>query len=354
MRYKASMMDTSELLFDFWYVAAPSGLVKRGKTHAVTLLGQQVLLGRDNAGAVFALRDFCPHRGMPLRYGAFDGEQIECCYHGWCFDTQGKCTKIPSLAPEEKTDISRIKVHKFPCREVEGAIWVYVPKPGTRVAEDIAGVPVMPGPDKHWYWVDSVTLPCHIDHAVIGLMDPSHGPFVHASWWWRTRTSMHLKQKKFEPTALGFKMASHKPSSNSRAYKILGGDRMTEIAFNLPGLRTEHIVIGSHHIVLLTALTPVDATSTVLHQFMYTTIPLLNALKPVLRPFGKKFIGQDVRVVKMQQEGLKPPHPALLLVGDADQQALWYYKIKKDWLAAAAQNVPFENRIPEKTLRWFS
>lgn len=338
-----------------WYVAARGAQVARGQTVPVTLLGQQVLLGRDNAGEVFCLRDFCPHRGIPLRFGRFDGEQIECCYHGWCFDTKGMCTKIPSLAPEEKTDISRIKVARFPCKEVEGAIWVYVPKPGTRVPETVPEVPQSPGPaGKTWYWVDSVALPCHIDHAVIGLMDPAHGPFVHASWWWRSKRSMHLKEKKFEPVGRGFKMVSHKPSSNSRAYKILGGDRMTEIAFQLPGLRTEHIVIGAHHIVLLTALTPVDEKTTVLHQFMYTSIPLLNLLRPVLKPFGKAFIKQDVKVVKMQQEGLRQPHPALMLVGDADQQALWYYKLKKEWLAAAEQQVPFENKLPAKTLRWYS
>ena len=259
------------------------------------------------------------------------------------------------LAPGEKTDVERIKVGKFGCREAEGAIWVYVPKAGARMPETLPEVPASPGPEgKHWYWVDSVSMPCHIDHAVIGLMDPSHGPFVHASWWWRSKKSMHLKEKNFEPVGKGFKMASHKPSSNSRAYKILGGDRMTEIAFQLPGLRTEHIVIGRHHIVLLTALTPVDEKTTVLHQFMWTNIPLVNFLKPVLKPFGKKFIQQDVKVVKMQQEGLRPPHSALLLVGDADQQALWYYKLKKDWLGAAEQQMPFENRITARTLRWLS
>ena len=345
-------MDTTELLYDFWYVAAHSGQLKRGQMHALKMLGQPVLLGRDNNNQVFALRDFCPHRGIPLRYGRFDGHEIECCYHGWCFNTQGACTKVPSLAPGDKADISRIKAGRFACIEQEGAIWVYMPPPGVRAAEPQAGPPTTPGPqDKQYYWVDSVTLPCHVDHAVIGLMDPAHGPFVHAAWWWRTQRSMHLKEKQFAPTKLGFKMVSHKPSSNSRAYKILGGDRMTEIAFNLPGLRTEHIMIGTRQISLLTALTPVDEKATVLHQFVHATSPALKALLPLLRPFGRAFIQQDAKVVKMQQEGLQPGHPTLMLLGDADQQALWYFKIKKDWLAATSQNAPFENRIPEKTLR---
>jgi phenylpropionate dioxygenase-like ring-hydroxylating dioxygenase large terminal subunit len=349
-------MDAQELLYNFWYVAAPGGHVRRGATRPVILLGQTVLIGRDKEGKAFALRDFCPHRGMPLRYGAFDGCEIECCYHGWRFNTAGVCTHIPSLTPEDKTDVSKIKAMAYPCREIDGNIWVYVPAPGTRPPEALPEIPASPGPaGKRFYWVDSVEFPCHIDHAVIGLMDPSHGPFVHASWWWRTRRSMHRKEKKFAPAGLGFSMVSHKPSANSRAYKILaGGDVATEITFQLPGLRTEHITIGRHHIVLLTALTPIDEKRTQLHQFMYSTMPLLNILRPVLRPFGKAFIRQDLETVRKQQEGLSGQHPSLLLLGDADQQALWYYKLKRDWLASAQQNVPFENRLTEKTLRWYS
>lgn len=345
----------TDLLYNLWYIAAPSAQVKRGKTVAITLLGQQVLLGRGSDGEVFALRDFCPHRGMPLSYGNFDGKVIECCYHGWCFDTKGQCTEIPSLVPEDNVDIARIKARAYPCREQDGAIWVYVPAPKTRAPEALPEIPSSPTPLSHPYsWVDSVLFPCDIDHAVIGLMDPSHGPFVHASWWWRTKRSMHQKQKQFAPFGLGFKMVSHKPSSNSRAYKILGGERTTEICFQLPGLRTEHITIGRHHIVLLTALTPIDENNTMLHQFMYSTMPALNWLKPILSLFGKAFIRQDLDVVIKQQEGLTGDHPALMLLGDADAQALWYFKLKKDYLEAQAAGQAFENRVPEKVLRWRS
>jgi phenylpropionate dioxygenase-like ring-hydroxylating dioxygenase large terminal subunit len=351
-----AMQNNTELLYNLWYVAASGRELKCGKTQAVTLLGQQVLLGRTSDGEVFALRDFCPHRGMPLRYGSFDGQTIECCYHGWCFNKDGQCTSIPSLTPEDTVDITRIKAQRFPCREIDGNIWVFVFAPKTRLPDMLPEIPPAPAPMVCGYThIESVLFPCSIDHAVIGLMDPSHGPFVHASWWWRSRRSMHQKQKKFAPFGMGFRMLSHAPSSNSRAYRILGGgERTTEISFQLPGLRTEHITIGRHRIILLTALTPVDETHTMLHQFAYSTIPLLNWLMPLLKPFGKAFIKQDLDVVEKQQEGLRGNHPSLMLLGDADAQALWYYKLKRDFLEAQAQDRPFENRIPEKTLRWRS
>src|SRR5258708_40092762 len=92
---------------------------------ARTMLGDQVLIGRDRAGAVFALRDICPHRGMPLSFGAFDGSEVECCYHGWRFATDGRCTRIPSLVEGQAFDLARIGVAAYPALEVQGNIWVF-------------------------------------------------------------------------------------------------------------------------------------------------------------------------------------------------------------------------------------
>ncbi len=345
------MQTNTELLPHFWYVATPSHTLARGAMLPVTLLGQQVLLLRDKAGAVSALKDFCPHRGIPLRHGKFDGCEVECCYHGWRFDMAGTCTSIPSLLEDDTMDVRKIKTGHFPCVEQDGLIWVY---PAT-LSEPASPPPAMPvAMPRGFTHVTSVAMPCHVDHAVIGLMDPAHGPFVHRSWWWRTAKSIHAKSKQFAPRPFGFAMVSHKPSSNSRAYKILGGDRTTEIQFQLPGLRSEHITIGNHHVLLLTALTPIDETNTVLHQFAYTSIPLVRALFPILKIFGRAFIKQDLDIVVKQQEGLRTHHAPLMLIADADTQALWYYRLKKEALAAAAEARIFENPLKERTLRWRS
>ena len=345
------MQNNTELLPNFWYVAAPARALGRGKMLPVTLLGTELLLLRDNSGAVSALKDFCPHRGIPLRHGNFDGCQVECCYHGWRFGMDGVCSSIPSLLPDDQTDIRKIKTGKLPCEEKDGLIWVYA----GNANEPPAPAPAMPvAMPQGFTHVTSSLFPCHVDHAVIGLMDPAHGPFVHRSWWWRTKKSIHAKAKKFAPRPFGFAMVSHKPSSNSRAYRILGGDRTTQIEFQLPGLRTEHITIGKHHVLLLTALTPLDDERTMLHQFAYTSIPLLRALFPLLTLFGKAFIKQDLDIVIKQQEGLRREHPPLMLMGDADAQALWYYRLKKEALSASSEARDFENPLKERTLRWQS
>lgn len=113
-------------LYDLWYLAMPGPRLRPGRLVAMTLLGEPLVFGRDPAGAPFALRDNCPHRGVPLSYGAFDGKEIECCYHGWRFDRDGKCVGIPTLVAGQNFDLGKIQVPSYPCREKQGNIWVFM------------------------------------------------------------------------------------------------------------------------------------------------------------------------------------------------------------------------------------
>ena len=106
--------EASAPLREAWYYAVPSRALRRGHALSRTMLGEPVLVGRDRDGAVFALRDICPHRGMPLSEGRFDGAEIECCYHGWRFATDGRCTAIPSLVAGQKFDLGHGSVARYP------------------------------------------------------------------------------------------------------------------------------------------------------------------------------------------------------------------------------------------------
>ncbi|MEM9121741.1 MAG: aromatic ring-hydroxylating dioxygenase subunit alpha [Pseudomonadota bacterium] len=352
------------LLRDIWYFAGPGEALKNGDFVGRVLLGKPLLIGRDHQGEVFAFRDICPHRGVPLSSGSpktLDGRTtVECPYHGWQFGTDGRCALIPSLVMSQNLDPSRIRTRAYHVREVQGNIWVWIPAKEdlpVHVETPAPAVepPVMPGVGEATpKYRETMIFSCDIDHAVIGLMDPAHGPFVHQSWWWRTQSSMHEKKKFFGPTIRGFSMRSHKPSSNSFVYKLLGGDVKTEIEFNLPGLRTEHITAGRHTILGLTTVTPLEETGkTEVTQTFYWDLPLLSVLKPFLRPFVTTFLRQDRDMVDLQQEGLRF-NPRLMLINDADVQAKWYFQLKKEWDAHLAEARPFLNPVPETTLEWRS
>ena len=344
------MQQDAAPLREAWYYAVPSRRLRPGSTLAKTMLGEPLLLGRDTAGTPFALRDICPHRGMPLSAGSFDGSEIECCYHGWRFDTGGQCTAIPSLLPDKPFAGAGIRVRAYPAREVQGNIWVYF-------GSDPAGAPEIPlvegfaaaGPRL----VETVAFRAAIDHAVVGLMDPAHGPFVHRAWWWRSRRSIHAKDKAFDPSPFGFTMRRHQPSSNSRAYRLLGGAPETEIRFRLPSVRVEHIIAGAHAIGNLTAITPVDERLTEVNHCVYWTAPWLSLLKPLLRPYVRAFLKQDRDIMERQQQGLRHD-PPLMFIDDADTQARWYYRLKREYRRARAEGRPFENPVQPRSLRWRS
>ena len=115
---RAPLEPEADFLRDLWYFAVPGTRLARGRMLAKTMLGEPLLIGRDEAGGVFALRDICPHRGIPLTCGSFDGREVECCYHGWRFDTGGHCTAIPALVPGQAFTPDRIRVCSYPVRDV--------------------------------------------------------------------------------------------------------------------------------------------------------------------------------------------------------------------------------------------
>jgi phenylpropionate dioxygenase-like ring-hydroxylating dioxygenase large terminal subunit len=346
-------------LTDIWHFAALASDLPRGRLARYELLGEPVLLGRSNAGQLFALRDICPHRAAPLSAGRFHQEPsgaatVECPYHGWRFGADGACAAIPSLVHDQAMDVSRIQVRRYPVAESQGLVFVWVGSDPRREAEPSEPPPVFEGAvGGRPKLVDRMEFAAHIDHAVVGLMDPAHGPYVHQQWWWRSKASQHEKAKRFEPRERGFAMVRHEPSKNSRAYAILGGEPLTEITFRIPGLRWEHVTVGKRQVLSLTCLTPVNADTTRITQIVWSDHPAFLILKPFIAAGARAFLRQDGEMVNLQNEGLKYD-PSLLWIDDADRQAKWYQQLKREWAASRREGRAFANPIEAVTLRWRS
>lgn len=346
-------------LHDIWYFAALSSELKPGRLQRYELLGEPVLVGRRRDGEVYALRDICPHRAAPLSAGKLtreaDGrESVECPYHGWRFGTDGACTAIPSLVADQAMEVGRIRVRRYPAAESQGMVFVWISSDPRFEGGPPEPPPVFPGvvgggPKL----VDRMDFEAHIDHAVVGLMDPAHGPYVHQQWWWRSSKSQHEKAKRFEPREAGFAMVRHEPSKNSRAYAILGGEPLTEIVFRLPGLRWEHVTVGARQVLSLTCLTPLADTKTRITQIVWSDHPAFLFLKPFIKAGARAFLRQDGDMVNLQNEGLRYD-PSLLWIDDADKQAKWYQQLKREWAAAVREGRAFRNPVEAGVLRWKS
>ncbi len=346
----------AEMIFGDWYPALRVDRLHRGRTATELVLGVPLLLGRKRDGSLFALRDLCPHRGIPLSAGWFDGETVQCKYHGWRFEPcSGQCTEIPSLASTDGLEPTRIYANAFPCEERDGYAWVFIPKPGSgRLRGDLPAVPALPKFSSKFRSAHlQADLPCNVDHGIIGLMDPAHGPFVHQAWWWRSRASIHEKTKHFEPIPEGFRMSSHAPSANSAPYKLLGvyGEPVTTtIDFVLPNRRFETIRAGAKWFSSLTTVTPVTPSTcridVVAAWNVFYHVPLVSTLA---RFFGARFVGQDQQTMIEQAEGLRY-RPSLMLIDDADKPAKWYFALKQARLEGTGEH-PLAGPV---TLHWRS
>lgn len=355
------------LLKDIWYVGALSRDIRAGKLSRRLVAGEPVLLGRSQDGNAFAMRDVCPHRAAPLSAGriveadaaADGGTTVECPYHGWRFRaSDGGCAAVPSLVEGQSLPLDRIRAGSFPVVERAGLIWVFVrenPRAEARLLPDMVrqGPPEPPVDLGLPKLVLKAEFGCHVDHAVAGLMDPAHGPYVHRQWWWRTERSMHEKAKAFEPRPYGFAMTEHAPSSNSFAYRLFGGAPTTEIDFRLPGVRFETVRTRNGAVLGLTAVTPVDETKTEVMQVFYWNIGLLTAIRPLIGRLARIFLNQDRRMVDLQQSGLAY-ESRLMLIDDSDAQAKWYAALKREWTAHREEGREFRNPVSATVLRWRS
>ena len=347
----------AEFIYGDWYPALRADTLREPVT--TTLLGIPMLLGRKSDGTLFALRDMCPHRGIPLSAGWFDGETVQCKYHGWRFEPcTGRCEEIPSLTSHDALEPTKIYANSFPVVERDGYAWVYVPAPGAgRMDVGDASLPAVPELPKFTQRFRtahlSAELPCNVDHGIIGLMDPAHGPFVHRAWWWRSAASIHEKTKRFEPLEDrendglndGFRMSPHAPSSNSAPYKLLGRP-VTTIDFVLPNRRVETIVAAHpkdakrppRWFSSLTTVTPITPSTCRIDVVAAWNIgyyvPFVTSL---VRFFGARFVAQDQQTMVEQARGLRS-NPGLMLIDDADKPAKWYFALKQRRLTGRGEH----------------
>ena len=62
----------------------------------VKLLGESLVLFRDENGRYGLIERHCPHRGADLAFGRLEDGGLRCSFHGWLFDVEGQCLEPPA------------------------------------------------------------------------------------------------------------------------------------------------------------------------------------------------------------------------------------------------------------------
>jgi vanillate O-demethylase monooxygenase subunit len=142
-----------------------------------TLLGQRVVLYRQENGEPVVLSGICPHRMFPLERGQVVGDALRCGYHGFTYDASGRCIQVPSQEQPAAASLRR-----YPVLERGTTVWVWSGDPeraDPALMPDLAsmgiGAPgwgVQPGPD--------MQLKGRYTLLIDNLLDLTHITFIHA------------------------------------------------------------------------------------------------------------------------------------------------------------------------------
>jgi nitrite reductase/ring-hydroxylating ferredoxin subunit len=170
-----------ELFRHFWLPLTLSEQLPEpdGDPVRLRLLGEDLVAFRDSNGQIGAFEAFCPHRRAPMFFGRNEECGLRCVYHGWKFDTTGRCVDMPSEPPESDFK-DKVRIRAYPTYEVGGMIWVYMGPPERQPARP----PEMPFtlvPENERrglkFLVEANWLQC-----LEGELDTAHVSFLHSTF----------------------------------------------------------------------------------------------------------------------------------------------------------------------------
>jgi phthalate 4,5-dioxygenase len=115
-----------ELLRRYWQpVALAEELPAGGPPRTVRIMGEELVLFRDDHGRPGLLGLHCSHRGTDLSYGRIEDGGLRCLYHGWLYDISGCVIEQPG-EPGGGAHRGEIRHRAHPCRESGGIIFTYM------------------------------------------------------------------------------------------------------------------------------------------------------------------------------------------------------------------------------------
>ena len=158
---------------DWWWPVATTEAAGQGP-EALTLLGRELVLWRDDRGEPALMADRCPHRGARLSLGRCKEGTLQCPYHGWRFAGDGRCVGIPAqpgFVPPASSGVSA-----YPLRAEHGLLWA-----------DLSGAarhapPVLEGLADRRLVYGPFDVATSAPRAVENFLDTSHFAFVHEGW----------------------------------------------------------------------------------------------------------------------------------------------------------------------------
>ncbi len=263
------LVTQQPVLRRFWYALFPISAIEQGPK-PFTLLGERIVVWKTADGTPAALRDRCCHRTAQLSKGHVVDGQIVCGYHGWTYNAQGRCVRIPQFTDGEQIPRGAV-VPTYRCQEKYGYVWVALEEP-------LRPIPEFPEDAQPGYrrifqlYQEWKTSPVRM---MENSFDNAHFSFVHRATFGDPLRPVPKTYELVE-TDYGFEGESSVPILNPpEAHQVTGSQAPTVTRhlvnrYYLPFARRFgcHYDSGIDHIIYNCA-TPIDDERMVLVQWLY-------------------------------------------------------------------------------------
>tara|TARA_Y100000389_G_scaffold70584_1_gene67267 strand:- start:6787 stop:8061 length:1275 start_codon:yes stop_codon:yes gene_type:complete len=241
------------------------------------------------------VRDACSHRLAPLSQGRIDDASgcIECPYHGWQFDENGKCVKIPQASGNEKGK----NVNSVEIMETGDILWGRFVIGATEKHFDTKPNEIFPELDNVSH-VITRELPYSFDFLVENFMDPAHIPFAHHGLQGMRSDGINI------PMHVITNMNDSSKLEVSFLDRVRGKMRNGVVSFVSPcyyHFRVENNV-GEQKKQLMVLITPVSPTNSRIHlAFMEAKVATLFP-KWISHSFANQFLETDIWIHNCEVE----------------------------------------------------
>lgn len=176
-----------------WFQVAYSHDVPKRESMPLRFFDTDLVLFRTETGAAKVLDAYCPHMGAHLGYGIGDragsgasveGDSIVCPFHGWAYNGEGRCTKIPyadRLPPVIARGEQVIKAWQV--RELNQVIFVWYHPDDIAPTYEPEVIPEADSNNADWgeFKLFSWEINTHMQEIGENSVDPAHFLYVHGT-----------------------------------------------------------------------------------------------------------------------------------------------------------------------------
>ena len=287
----------NKLLLKDWYVICRKDEIEENKILLKYVFDQEIIIWKKKE-RIMAWENLCIHRGSRLSLGSINNGILKCAYHGWEYNQDAQCVKIPSQ-PDIKIP-KKACVKSYKVIEKMNMVWINLSKE----TNDFVNIKEFNESNFNHVASGPYIMNASAPRAIENFLDVAHFPFVHEN---------HLGVKD-KPMIDDYDVVSSNKGIHASNVKVFqpnpdGTNKSGEVIYDYHVHSPFVASLGkdvskNERFVLVFYVTPISETESMIY-----TLTLMNFGKlddKIVRDYQDFITAQDVPIVESQRPELLP------------------------------------------------